>query len=222
MQHWLKNVLFAGFFAAFTGQAAEPEAAPAPSHAHGVHGMVLFGEPGRIFASHLPLYRHPHDWQVVLELEPGTETAKVLTSELLANGSLLTLEPERFDLFQLRTGAREPLRQFRAALYLGHFERGGSNLDTFTWRIKRTWWFKPVKTDVVGSGQRYLVIGDGPGKQWLLHRVERRPDVDQILQIESSVALAGVLHSPTLLASDSSERRFRVTATVWQDHDDLQ
>lgn len=216
---WLKTVRI-GLLLALSAAATAAE--PVPAHAHGIHGMLLFGEPGRIFASHLPLYRHPHDWQVVLELAPGTETARVLAGELLTDGNLLTLEPEHFDLLRLRPDARAPLRQFRAGLYLGHFERGGSKLDSFDWRVKRIWWFEPVNASATASGQRYLVIGDGPGKQWLLHRVERRPDVDQILQIETTTALSGLLNTPALLGNDSRESRFRVTATVWQDHDDLQ
>ncbi len=228
MQNWLKNVLIAGFLAITTTQAAEPQtaAAPtsAPSHAHGVHGMLLFGEPGRVFASHLPLYRHPHDWQVVLELQPlGTE-AQQLTDTLLATGGLLTLEPERFDLWRLKPGASEPLGQFQATLYRDHFERGGEKLQAFDWQVKRIWWFEPVRVGPEASGHHYFAIATENGGQtgWLLHKVERRPDVDQILRIKTTTALTGLVSTGQLLTGSSTDARFQVEQLIWQDGDDLQ
>lgn len=219
MQNWLKTVLI-GVLIGLAGMAQASGSTPA--HAHGVHGMLLFGEPGRLFASHLPLYRHPHDWQVVLELEPTTEAAKAQADKLLAGESLLSLEPEPFDLLRLRPGASEPLAQFRAALYLGHFERGGSKMADIDWRVKRTWLFEPVELRPESAGQRYYVLGTGAGRQWLLHQVERRPDVDQIVRIDSQTALTGVLSLPLLLGQDSVDPRFHVRHILWQDADDLQ
>ena len=221
MQNWLKTVLI-GVLLGFGGNGQASESAPVTVQAHGVHGMLLFGEPGRVFASHLPLYRHPHDWQVVLELEPTSEAAKKRTDELLAKQNLLTLEPEHFDLLRLHPGATNPLQQFKAALYAGHFERGGNKQDDVDWRVKRSWWFEPVQVRTDTVGQHYFVIGTGPGKQWLLHQVERRPDVDQILAIVSTTALTGMLNSAILLNNGSVDAHFRVSATVWQDADDLQ
>ncbi|MGH8222200.1 MAG: hypothetical protein ACREQZ_04425 [Woeseiaceae bacterium] len=183
--------------------------------------MVLFGEPGQPFASHLPLYRHPHDWQVVLELEPETAAGETLIHAQLTEGGLLTLEPEPFDLFRLKPRASKPLVRFEAALYRGHFERGGEKLADLGWRVRRAWFFEPVQARSDVTGHRYLVVGTDPDRQWLLHRVERRPDVDQILRIEAAATLTGVLTVPSLLDRNSANPLFRVTATAWQDTDDL-
>lgn len=201
---------------------AYTESTTPQADAHGVHGMVLFGEPGRLFVSHLPLYRHPHDWQVVLELEPESAAGESVIRAQLADSGLLTLQPEPFDLFRLKPGAGEPLMRFTAALYRGHFERGGESLAELGWRVKRTWFFEPVVARSGVTDHRYLVVGAEADRQWLLHRVERRPDVDQILRIEATATLAGVLTAPSLLDRNSADTRFRVTATVWQDTDDLQ
>ncbi len=51
---------------------AAAHAQAAPSHQHGstmgVHGMVVFGGRDGLYASHLPLFRAPHDRQIVLGL----------------------------------------------------------------------------------------------------------------------------------------------------------
>lgn len=238
MQNWLKIVLVAGFLATFAARATEPQtvapatavattmAATKPSHAHGVHGMVLFGEPGRVFASHLPLYRHPHDWHVVLELQPAGTEAQQLTDRLLAEGGLLTIEPERFNLWRLKPGANEPLNQFKAVLYREHFERGGEKLREVAWQVKRVWWFEPVQvsTEANASGHRYFAIaGEQAGQTgWLLHKVERRPDVDQILRIKTAAPLTGLITAEQLLTVGSTDARFRIEQVLWQDRDDLQ
>jgi hypothetical protein len=228
MQNWLKNVLVAGFLAISAARAAEPQVPPptttAPSHAHGVHGMILFGEPGRVFASHLPLYRHPHDWQVVLELQPVGTDAQRLADQLLAEGGLLTIEPERFDLWRLKPGASEPLRQFKAVLYRDHFERGGDKLRELAWQVKRVWQFAPVGVSAAAQGHHYYVIGLDDCRQtgWLLHQVERRPDTDQVLRISANTALPARIQVEQLLGKDSVNAGFRVDQVVWQDSDDLQ
>lgn len=223
MRNWLKTVLLAvSLVAASAGWAETPE--EPQKHAHGVHGMVLFGEPGRVFASHLPLYRHPHDWQVVLELAPATEAGQKIVNELLLAGGLLTLEPERFDLLRLHAGAAEPLRQLKATLYRDHFERGGSQVAELDWLVKSTPVFLPVRADPQASGHRYLTIGrnDAGKSVWLLHRVERRPDRDQILRIRPHAALPEVLHFDQSLTDASKDPRFLLEQVVWQDSDDLQ
>lgn len=233
VKNWLKNALFAGFFAAFAGQAAEPEAAPAPSHAHGVHGMVLFGEPGRVFASHLPLYRHPHDWQVVLELTPVRESASQQVDTLLAAGDLLTLEPERFDLWRLKPGASDPLQQFQARLYRGHFERGGEAIEVGDWQVKKTWVFEQVRIRPdVTPGHRYFRIGNyGMGENarlWLVHKIERVPDTDQIAEacfgtdVIAELYRSAELLKPHRVSFGCNETPFHRVRILWEDREDLQ
>ncbi len=230
MQNWLKTVLLVVgsvviLMISGTSRAeSATQTLATAAHAHGVHGMVLFGEPGRVFASHLPLYRHPHDWQVVLELFPATETAQKFVNDLLQTGGLLTLEPERFDLLRLQPGAAEPLREFKATLYQGHFERGGSKVAELDWQVKSTPLFLPVRIDSQATGHAYHAIGQNRAgsAMWLLHRVERRPDLDQILRIRPHQPLPASFRTDQLLTTDSEDPRFALKQVVWQDSDDLQ
>lgn len=237
MQNWLKTVLMLGLLAAPAVMLSAESTTPAiarPAHAHGVHGMVLFGEPGRIFASHLPLYRHPHNWQVVLELEPVDEAGQKLTNTLLEHGGLFTLEPERFDLWRLKPDAREPLKRFSAVLYRDHFERGGERLQALEWQVKRTWVFEAIHIEFPPeAGHRYYQIGreerDKKAKFWLLHKVERVPDTDQIVEIcTSEHREPGLFKSATLLESQREDLDNCLgiplwhVQVLWQDTDDLQ
>lgn len=235
MQNWLKTALIWAAMAipgAHLAAESTPPPTPPPtpastttaSHAHGVHGMVLFGEPGRVFASHLPLYRHPHDWQVVLELQPVSDAGQKLTNALLEQGGLLTLEPERFDLWRLKPGASDPLTRFSAMLYRDHFERGGEQVQAFDWLVKRTWIFEPVHVKPHAAGHRYLPVGADRANQtgWLLHQVERRPDTDQIIRIHTVHALTDAVQVEDLLSASSTDTRFQIKQLLWQDRDDLQ
>lgn len=76
-------------------------AGPADAHDHsfGTHGMVLFGGREALYASHLPLFRAPHDHQVVLQVrlaDPALD--RTLRERLDGKTALWTIEPERLAL----------------------------------------------------------------------------------------------------------------------------
>ncbi|MFC3649437.1 hypothetical protein ACFOOH_20735 [Planctobacterium marinum] len=100
----------------------------ADEHKHhqrmGSHGMVLFSDGDRLFASHLPLYQAPHDYQLIYEVE--LQSQEKLIAQLISGEQteehMLTLLPEHFDLNKLIEGESITLN---ATVFKGHFERGG-------------------------------------------------------------------------------------------------
>jgi hypothetical protein len=146
----------------------------------GVHGMVLFGETRR-YMSHIPMFRRPHDAQIVLEVDlseaslSGANTAK----RSFADG-LYTFEPERFALDGLARGERTT---FRGTVYKGSFEDGGTPVaKDVAVTVKRVLEARYLN-DTPGQGGRghYLFFGE-PRDAYLVRRIERVPGIDQIVR----------------------------------------
>ena len=161
-------------------------AAPQPARM-GSHGMVLFGRGDALYASHIPMFHPPHDVQLLLQVELA---GKGVPADF-ARG-LYTLDPERFDLSQLMAGK---VRTFRAALYRGSFEGGGTVLQKdVTVRVRRVLHAEPLKADTPALPHlRYLVVGEG-SEGYLVHALGRAPDFDQVLRVEFSRPLKGGVH----------------------------
>jgi hypothetical protein len=136
-----------------------------------VHGMALFGE-STVYASHLPMFHAPHDYQVVLELA-------------------LAKDP-RVDRAQLHTFAPAPFVLARAEqigfemtieVFRGHFERGGTSLGTTTARVVRVLRFAPLVAATPRPMQpRFLVFGTA-SEAWAVHVITTKPDFDQIVRV---------------------------------------
>lgn len=95
----------------------------------GMHGMVMFTDGVDLYASHLPLYRAPHDYQLVYIIETKYKTALVqrLTQAKQQDAPLfmqnmVTLLPAKFDLNKLIEGQSFTIE---TQMFSGHFERGG-------------------------------------------------------------------------------------------------
>src|SRR5687768_7078544 len=93
------------------------------------HGVLLFGDKVS-YASHLPMFHEPHDYQVILKLAledlPRSVTVRVHYEESKKNKkNLFTLVPETMDLTEIINGTKT---SFMASIYEGHFERGGRDL----------------------------------------------------------------------------------------------
>src|SRR5471030_1344452 len=101
-------------------------AASAAGPTYGEHGMALFGGTQGLYASHLPMFHAPHDYQVILQVhvaDPVIDAA--LRKRLNGHTALWTIAPEKFELDRLAPQAALPLTQFQADLVQGHFEQGG-------------------------------------------------------------------------------------------------
>jgi hypothetical protein len=84
----------------------------------GHHGMLLFAVGTEVYASHLPLYYSPHDYQLIFHIKSDNQ------SRLLAllENEMVTILPAEFDLNRLINGESFSLT---TKVYSGHFERGG-------------------------------------------------------------------------------------------------
>jgi hypothetical protein len=158
--------------------------------------MVLFGQEGQ-FLSHLPLYRAPHDWQMLLRVRLVADSAgdplAALRQDRAARGdTLYTIEPEDFSHSTLAEGM-----VFRATLFRGHFERGGTpivrgaavQVEEVLYRRR----LRPGDRDP--RHPRYLLLRT-PGRSFLVHRIGGAPDFDQIVMVSGWV---GLEPEPTLV-----------------------
>ncbi len=145
-----------------------------------IHGMVLFGK-ANVYASHLPLFRQPHLYQAVLELQLPRFVHKLYLRAQAANPdtTLFTLVPEPFALLdKYKTG-----QQFYAVLHQGHFERGGQKIsDTFLVKVKSVLLLRqlnPYDSDTLRS---YYLIGTR-AEAFLVHHIDRQPSYDHIVAV---------------------------------------
>lgn len=153
----------------FAQQTPQTIAAAAPQLVHpadhraqqtrfGLHGMLLFTDGVQLFASHLPMFHAPHDVQVVLKVRLVDEFMQRRLVDMLWQepSSYWTLEPELFDLNRLAPAAQQPLRQFQATLYQGHFERGGAKQTTTGMMVEQVLWYYPLQSAAVPTTSSHV------------------------------------------------------------------
>lgn len=222
---------------AFLAALASPGFAGATdSHAHhagstmGVHGMALFGGKDGLFASHLPLFRAPHDRRLLVELkidDPALD--RQMRAELAARPRLWTIDPEPFELARLSAGTPHPLRAFRADLVEGHFERDGRVVHKNV-RLNVVRIIEDRALDGAASPRAiatYRVVGHGRSR-FLVKEVDARPDFDHIVVLapgsQAPTATVTVprkgVEAPSL-ATLSAAAGVKAVATVYYDTADL-
>ena len=208
-----------------------------PDHTTGIHGMALFGDGDDLLASHLPLFRHPHDHQLVLELRLADPAlAAEMGRRLGASPALWTLVPECLELDRLAGAAAGSPVRFRADLVEGHFERGGTTVH------------KAVEVEAVAAPMNarldpayrtaaaaaYRLVGRGE-RRFLVKRVGARPDFDHVVAVavppaapegaELAVPAEGVAEPAAGRLADALRRAAgdgaRVVGTVYYDTQDL-
>jgi len=166
--------------------AALPWAARAET-ALGSHGMAVFGGREGLYASHLPMFHAPHDSQIVLRFRLGDAPAdRALREELSARPRLWTFDPETFDLLRLAPGHAQPLREFRARFFEGHFERGGrAQPGEQRVVVEEVLLFRRLSAvPREAATGRYRLIGKG--SEWFAFKtIDRRPDFDHIVRLDA-------------------------------------
>lgn len=211
---------------------ASPTAlAAAPTY--GQHGMALFGGKDGLYASHLPMFHAPHDYQVVLRVrlaDPRLDAA--VKQRLDGNTALWTVAPEPFELARLQPGAPAPLLRFQADLVLGHFEQGGQTVyPGATVVIDQVLLFRKLSPEVKTSAvARYVQVGNGK-QRYLVKEIDSRPDFDHIVSYRAaarasnvpvSVAKTGVsAPDATALAAALHALPSAIRGTVYYYTDDL-
>lgn len=220
LQGWLMLACFAAT-PAFAHEAAHGTSHRATHDAtYGSHGMALFGDRDGLYASHLPMFRAPHDHQVVLRVrlsDPALD--RTLRERMQGRTALWTIDPERFELSRLGPGAADPLRAFQARVFSGHFERGGKEeIAQAGFVVEKVLLFERLDPGVRTRAQaHYLPVG-----KYLVKRLDSRPDYDHILK------LAGPVQAPLAVAKDGManpeaalRRLAPVVGTVYFDTADL-
>lgn len=180
---------------------------PALAHDHsfGSHGMALFGDRDGLYASHLPLFRAPHEHQVVLKVrlaDPALDRA--LRAQLHGKTALWTIEPERFELSRLDPQSAAPLRAFSADVFTGHFERDGQRVHAKAQLVvEQVLVYRRLDPALHSRKEaRYLPVGS-----FLVKEIDSRPDYDHIVALSApapgvvTVAKAGLDNPEAALKS---------------------
>jgi len=151
-----------------------------------IHGMLLFGDK-ITYASHLPMFHAPHDYQVILKLtledHPTHSRTVQLYEQAKADGeTFFTLVPEKMDLSKIVSGEK---KQFIAQIFIGHFERGGQKIDGSGAIVN-------VESVILGEKlnaaapqvdqKSYWVFGE-QGEYYAAHLIQSKPSFDQILKV---------------------------------------
>ncbi|MES2068808.1 MAG: hypothetical protein V4488_00570 [Pseudomonadota bacterium] len=150
---------------------------------YGVHGMAVFGGEDGLYASHLPMFHAPHDYQLVLKFHLADPALNArLKKQLDGNSRLWTLAPEKFEIDRLAPGAQHPLRSFKGDLVMGHFEQGGkTRYANARIAVDKVLIFRQLSPERKANDQaRYWQIGSG-GHRFLLKNIDSRPDFDHIV-----------------------------------------
>ena len=159
------------------------------------HGFILLplDRMNYVWVSHKPTFDKPHDFQLVFlaTITNSTVNPVPLPTNISRLDTQWTLEPDRWSMNNLINGN---ITSFRAQLYLGNFEQGGTYLCNVTINIIR-----PLLTVVqlnVSTVEpyqpiryiSYLASNQSTGGQnqyhfYLLHQVRVQPDFDTIIHV---------------------------------------
>ena len=168
-------------------------AAPAADPSMGSHGMLLFGGPDALYASHLPMFHPPHDYQVILQVRLADKAQDAALRKRLDNrAEPWTLDPEKFQLDRLAPGARAPLTRFKANLVQGHFEQGGKTEYTGAGvLVEKVLYFRQLSALTArAAAARYLQLGTGK-QRFLVKQIDTRPDFDHVLAAQARPRVSG-------------------------------
>lgn len=145
----------------------------------GSHGMVLIHDDKEgFFVSHLPLYSHPHNFQIIYKVQIY-EADKIF--DLLGNG-IVTLLPNNFDLSRLVKGESFSMN---ATFYQGHFERGG--IIKFTTKIlfEDPVLIKRIDPKFNSASSIIYTIPISNQLEVFAHKIQQAPSFDTIGFIDS-------------------------------------
>lgn len=138
-----------------------------------VHGMLLFGET-RTYASHLPMFKSPHDYQALFELSlSGAEAYDRLKKK---PDTYFTLVPKPMDLSRVLDGT---IKEFPATVYEGHFERGGRAIAEVRARVTRIVHAARLTPSDPDKTNAFYVFGRD-GEYFAAHVIHSAPSFDAV------------------------------------------
>jgi len=185
----------------------------------GKHGMLVVGLDS-IWASHLPMFHPPHDFQMLMEV--GLEDAEAYRKDRRASGEpLYTLDPEKMSWKDLLPdGSKPPTRtSFTADIYRGHFERGGTQiLEKAKVEVRRVAYSSPlVAADPPASDLTYRVVGGGD-QLFLAHEIHGAPSFDHVVsfRFEDPAGVVSAIGDPVVIRgrADSADDRVKPGESV--------
>lgn len=145
-----------------------------------VHGMLLFGEK-TLYASHLPMFHAPHDYQAIFEIGladiPRSMTLQHYQQEKAAGQTLFTIVPQPMDLVPVMAGK---VTNFDVSLYSGHFEQGGKRLGWVKLEVKQVVLAQKLNPNSTAANDTYFVFGKG-WDYYAAHLIAGKPNFDAIL-----------------------------------------
>jgi hypothetical protein len=168
-----------------------------PADKPAVHGMVIFGH-HKIYASHLPLFHAPHDYQIILELELSKEDVQKFIADQQQHPESVTytIEPEKFILAEMVT----KLGSFKANLYRGHFERGGIKIyDSLQVKIASVIYFKKFDPREAHAANSVFLVFGNEQERYAAHQISNKPDFDQIILIKDKQPSGDAEHQCVLV-----------------------
>lgn len=192
---------------------------PPDDGAIGSHGMQIIGG-GPMYLSHLPMFMHPHNFQVIFEVtfaNGGTDPQALYVEDRQQTGTkLYTFQPaDEWDINEL--APMGPLHQpartsFAGTIWRNHFERHPlthpgqrRRIAEARAQVQRVVYFQQLDAQTPASPQlSYLLFGQAP-ELFLAHLITRPPDFDQILS-------ARIDHGHESLLSDEQLRQGIVAA----------
>jgi hypothetical protein len=152
----------------------------------GVHGMVLVTQGSNIYASHLPLYKKPHNVQLLYKLDDYG----MAVLQTVRDGQLITIKPKPFNLQRLMRGEKMVIQ---ADLYAGHFERGGmlvyENISLSFNKLLYVRTFNDIKPS--STEQEYDFISLRKNYKIYIHRIQQAPSFDHLLVVNLAAGCAG-------------------------------
>jgi hypothetical protein len=144
--------------------------------------MIVAGTAEEAFLSHIPLFKAPHDVQLVVagSFVPDAPGGSVPPS---FSDSLFTFVPDRCSLDALRTGTLQP-GELRGTLFLGNFEAGGRPLPArVRFVVSRVLYQQLLDAKSSQPELTYLLFGSA-GRTFAAHRVSGSPGFDEIVRVE--------------------------------------
>jgi hypothetical protein len=144
--------------------------------------MLIFGT-DNVYASHLPMFHSPHNYQIVIELTLDKVAKQKFVADQLKNPQFTTytIEPERFVLPDMiaKQGS------FKANLYRGHFERGGVKIAAgITLKVSKVVYFKKFDAAETKKDSAAFLLFGSAKEQFAVHQISSKPDFEQIIQVK--------------------------------------
>ncbi|REL27651.1 hypothetical protein DXX93_14530 [Thalassotalea euphylliae] len=194
----MPQMTLAILFLIFTSIAfAEDEAEQLPPldpAYEGIHGMVLMNKNSTIFASHMPLFQKPHDYQIVYKLS----VKDVNLAQLVKHNELVTIKPEKFNLQRMIRGEKLVLK---ADVYTGHFERDGDLVyEGMMIELDEQLFVRPLtELSAASNIQEYSAVPyNSKSGRLYIHHIQQAPSYDHILHVDIEASC------PTKFATSSS------------------